>query len=45
MGDGYLAQDYYRWARYKVPLEGDREETYTLFRVEPIAGGLLVASS
>jgi nitroreductase len=29
MDEGYLAQDYYRRADYMVPLEGDREETYT----------------
>lgn len=29
MDDGYLAQDYYRKANYMVPLEGDREETFT----------------
>ena len=29
MDEGYLAQDYYRKAGYQVPLEGDREETYT----------------
>jgi FMN reductase (NADPH) len=29
MDEGYLAQDYYRKANYIVPLEGDREETYT----------------
>ncbi|MEZ5357518.1 MAG: nitroreductase family protein [Candidatus Zixiibacteriota bacterium] len=29
MDDGYLAQDYYRGVNYMVPLEGDREETFT----------------
>jgi nitroreductase len=29
MDDGYLAQDYYRRAKYMVPLEGEREETFT----------------
>lgn len=29
MDEGYLAQDYYRKAGYMVPLEGEREETYT----------------
>ncbi|MBC8492979.1 MAG: nitroreductase family protein [Chloroflexi bacterium] len=29
MDDGYLGQDYYRRANYMVPLEGDREETFT----------------
>jgi hypothetical protein len=29
MDEGYLAQDYYREANYRVPLEGDREETFT----------------
>jgi len=29
MDDGYLAQDYYKRANYMVPLEGDREETFT----------------
>jgi FMN reductase (NADPH) len=29
MDRGYLAQDYYRKANYKIPLEGDREETFT----------------
>jgi FMN reductase (NADPH) len=29
MDEGYLAQDYYRNANYIVPLEGDREETFT----------------
>jgi nitroreductase len=29
MDEGYLAQDYYRKARYQIPLEGGREETYT----------------
>jgi nitroreductase len=29
MDDGYLAQDYYRKANFKIPLEGDREDTYT----------------
>jgi len=29
MDKGYLAQDYYREAKYMVPLEGGREETYT----------------
>jgi nitroreductase len=29
MDQGYLAQDYYRKANAKIPLEGDREETFT----------------
>lgn len=29
MDEGYLAQDYYRKANYKIPLEGNREETFT----------------
>jgi FMN reductase (NADPH) len=29
MDEGYLAQDYYRKAKYLIPLEGDRPETYT----------------
>ena len=29
MDEGYLAQDYYRKVNYRVPLEGDREETFT----------------
>lgn len=29
MDDGYLAQDYYRKAKAKIHLEGDRKETYT----------------
>jgi FMN reductase (NADPH) len=29
MDDGYLAQDYYRKANFKIPLEGDRKETFT----------------
>lgn len=29
MDEGYLAQDYYREANYQIPLEGDREETFT----------------
>ncbi len=29
MDEGYLAQDYYRKAKYQIPLEGDREETFT----------------
>jgi len=29
MDEGYLAQDYYRKAKYRIPLEGEREETYT----------------
>ena len=29
MDDGYLAQDYYRKARYMIPLKGDRKETFT----------------
>jgi nitroreductase len=28
MDEGYLAQDYYRKLRAKIPLEGDREETF-----------------
>jgi FMN reductase (NADPH) len=29
MDEGYLAQDYYRKANFKIPLEDDREETFT----------------
>jgi nitroreductase len=29
MDEGYLAQDYYRKANYIIPLEGDRQETFT----------------
>lgn len=29
MDEGYLAQDYYRKAKYKIPLESKKEETYT----------------
>ncbi len=29
MDQGYLAQEYYRKANYQIPLEGDREETFT----------------
>jgi nitroreductase len=29
MDEGYLAQDYYRKAKYKVPLERGRKETFT----------------
>jgi FMN reductase (NADPH) len=29
MDEGYQAQDYYRRADYLIPLEGDREETFT----------------
>ena len=29
MDDGYMAQDYYRRGNYMIPLEGDREETFT----------------
>ena len=29
MDDGYLAQNYYRKARYMISLEGDRKETFT----------------
>jgi len=29
MDEGYLAQDYYRKANYQIPLEADREETFT----------------
>jgi nitroreductase len=29
MDEGYLAQDYYRKAKGKIPLEGDRKETFT----------------
>ena len=29
MDDGYLAQDYYRSAGLMIPLEGDRQETFT----------------
>jgi FMN reductase (NADPH) len=30
MDEGYLAQDYYRKAGYQIPLQGEREETFTL---------------
>jgi nitroreductase len=30
MDDGYLAQDYYRRQKALIPLEGEREETFTL---------------
>jgi FMN reductase (NADPH) len=29
MDEGYLRQDYYRKANYIIPLDGEREETYT----------------
>jgi FMN reductase (NADPH) len=29
MDEGYLAQDYYRKAKYMIPLEGGRKETFT----------------
>jgi len=29
MDDGYLAQDYYRKGNFKIPLTGDRKETFT----------------
>ncbi len=29
MDEGYLAQDYYRNVNYMIPLEGEREETFT----------------
>jgi len=29
MDEGYLAQDYYHNANYMIPLQGDREETFT----------------
>jgi hypothetical protein len=29
MDEGYLVQDYYRQGKAMIPLEGDREETYT----------------
>ncbi len=29
MDEGYIAQDYYREANYKIPLETDRKETFT----------------
>jgi hypothetical protein len=29
MDSGYLAQDYYRKAKAKIPLEGGREETFS----------------
>jgi nitroreductase len=29
MDEGYLAQDYYRKANYIIPLEGDRDESYS----------------
>jgi nitroreductase len=29
MDDGYLAQDYYRRLNAKIPLQGDRQETFT----------------
>ncbi len=29
MDEGYLAQDYYRKLRARIPLEGDRKETFT----------------
>ena len=29
MDEGYLGQDYYRKANYMIPLQGDREETFT----------------
>ena len=30
MDQGYLAQDYYRKGNYMIPLQGGREETFTL---------------
>jgi nitroreductase len=32
MDEGYLAQDYYRGINYMVPLENDRQETFTFDR-------------
>jgi nitroreductase len=29
MDEGYLAQDYYRQVNYRIPLEDDREDTFT----------------
>jgi hypothetical protein len=29
MDDGYLAQDYYRSAGVMIPVQGDRQETFT----------------
>ena len=29
MDEGYMAQDYYRKANYRIPLEGNREDTFT----------------
>jgi nitroreductase len=29
MDEGYLAQEYYRRAGYQIPLEGERQETFT----------------
>jgi hypothetical protein len=29
MDEGYLAQEYYARANYKIPLEGEREETFS----------------
>ena len=29
MDEGYLAQDYYREANFRITLEGDRQETFT----------------
>ena len=29
MDEGYMAQDYYRRAGYQIPLQGEREETFT----------------
>jgi hypothetical protein len=29
MDEGYLAQDYYRNMKAKIPLEGDRKESFT----------------
>jgi hypothetical protein len=29
MDNGYLAQQYYARANYKIPLQGEREETFT----------------
>ena len=29
MDEGYMSQNYYRKGRYKIPLEGGREETFT----------------
>ena len=29
MDEGYMGQNYYRKAKYIIPLEGERKETYT----------------